>query len=104
MSDWKEISAQLANEKIESQEVGIVDIRDLDSYYASHIADAIALNEEDGKAEVAALAKDQPLIVYCYHGNSSKGAASYFSAQGFKEVYSMAGGFEMWYQNYPTEP
>jgi thiosulfate sulfurtransferase len=40
--------------------------------------------------------KEKPLVVCCYHGNSSRGAAEYFSQQGFKEVYSMTGGFAAW--------
>ncbi len=44
--------------------------------------------------------KDKPLIVYCYHGNSSQGAANYFFDQGYKEVYSMDGGYEAWRLKY----
>ena len=40
--------------------------------------------------------REKPLIVYCYHGNASQGAADYFSEQGFVEVYSMDGGYEAW--------
>ncbi|MGL5628515.1 MAG: rhodanese-like domain-containing protein, partial [Plesiomonas shigelloides] len=37
-----------------------------------------------------------PVIVMCYHGNSSQGAAQYLVNQGFDEVYSLNGGFEAW--------
>ena len=40
--------------------------------------------------------KETPLVVCCYHGNSSRGAAEYLSQQGFKQVYSMTGGFDAW--------
>ncbi|MDE0931482.1 MAG: rhodanese-like domain-containing protein, partial [Halioglobus sp.] len=44
--------------------------------------------------------RDQPLLIYCYHGNSSQGAADYFFNQGFEDVYSMDGGYEAWRLKY----
>ena len=43
------------------------------------------------------------MVVCCYHGISSQGAAAYFAEQGFNEVYSMMGGFEAWQSVYPSE-
>jgi len=42
-------------------------------------------------------------VVVCYHGHSSQPAAQYFAAQGFEDVYSMDGGFEVWKLNNPVE-
>ena len=39
----------------------------------------------------------------CYHGNSSQSAAAYLVGQGFSEVYSVDGGFELWRATYPEE-
>ena len=36
------------------------------------------------------------IIIVCYHGMSSQGAASYLVEQGFEDVYSMDGGFTAW--------
>ena len=44
---------------------------------------------------------DQPVVVVCYHGNSSQGAAQYLAQQGFEQVYSMDGGFESWRSQLP---
>lgn len=47
---------------------------------------------------------DQPVLVMCYHGISSQGAAQYLVNQGFEEVYSVDGGFEAWHRaNLPIE-
>ena len=105
MSEWREISAQKTNEKIETEEVTLIDIRDPDSYTGSHIPGAIRLNDKKGAEDfIASSDKEKPLIIYCYHGVSSQGAAAYFAHQGFTEVYSMTGGFESWLLSYPTEP
>ena len=104
MVDWKEIGAQQVKEKIEAGEAEVIDIRDPGSYEAAHISGAVQLNERTVKDFIETADKEKPLIIYCYHGISSQGAAAFFVQQGFKEVYSMAGGFESWSYSYPTEP
>ena len=39
--------------------------------------------------------KEQPLLVYCYHGNSSQVVAEYFSENGCNQVYTIDGGFDI---------
>jgi thiosulfate sulfurtransferase len=39
---------------------------------------------------------EQPVLVICYHGISSQGAAQYLVNQGFEQVYSVVGGFDEW--------
>lgn len=104
MTDWKEISVQETREKIDSGDVEIIDIRDQGSYEMAHIPGAIQLTKQNVDEFMSKVDKDKSVIVYCYHGISSQGAASFFAEQGFKEVYSMAGGFEAWRYNQPTEP
>ena len=74
----------------------IVDIRDTTSYQNSHIINAINLDNDSVQTFIENNAKSRPLIVCCYHGNSSKGAAEYLAAQGFSEVYSLNGGYSQW--------
>ena len=73
---------------------------DADTYLASKIDNAIHIQQESRDAFLAAADRDQPLLVYCYHGNSSQGAADYFFNQGFEDVYSMDGGYEAWRLKY----
>ena len=42
--------------------------------------------------------KTQPVLVYCYRGNSSQRVAAYLTEQGYTDVYSLQGGFEAWRQ------
>lgn len=93
---FSRISVNQANQLIADQSVTIMDIRDPQSFNDGHIANAIHVTNDNVKEVVAQTNKDQPLIIYCYHGNSSQGAADYFSNLGFKECYSVDGGYEMW--------
>jgi thiosulfate sulfurtransferase len=81
----------------------IVDIRDLTSFQNSHMTNAISLTNDNVQDFIDNTEKNRPVIVCCYHGNSSKGAAEYLATQGFKEVYSLNGGFSQWSAMFPEQ-
>ena len=74
----------------------ILDTRDARAFMASHIEGARHLSGANLPAFVANVAKDQPLLIYCYHGVSSQDYAKVFVESGFAEVYSLDGGYEAW--------
>lgn len=74
----------------------ILDARDARAFMASHIDGARHLSGANLKAFVANVAKDQPLLIYCYHGVSSQDYAKVFVESGFGQVYSLDGGYEAW--------
>lgn len=81
----------------------IVDIRDTASFQTSRIANARSLSNDNVQDFIDNTDKTQPVVVCCYHGNSSKGAAEYLASQGFKEVYSLNGGFSQWSAMFPDQ-
>lgn len=90
------ISIDEVDTKLQSGAVTLADIRDPASYARGHLANATHLSNQNLAEFIEEADKSLPLVVYCYHGNSSQGAAQYLSNQGFKDVYSMDGGFEAW--------
>ena len=98
-----QIEIRDAKAMLDQKEGVFVDIRDAGSYQAGHIPGAIHLHDGNVEAFVQHSAKDQLVVVYCYHGNSSLGATAYFIEQGFEQVASMSGGFEAWRQVYEQE-
>lgn len=81
----------------------LVDIRDAQSFALGHIPGARRLDNHNLPDFIAQADLDQPLIVACYHGISSQGAAAYLAHQGFSQVYSLNGGFEGWRAAFPRE-
>ena len=81
----------------ESSKLQIVDIRDTASYEAGHIDGAFNLNNENLAHYIGDADMDLPLVVVCYHGNSSQSAAAYLNEQGFDEVFSLDGGYSAWH-------
>ena len=101
MTAIKEIDVQKVKEMADADSATIVDIRDPASFKSGHIPNAVHLSDDNVKQFISDTNKGNPLVVYCYHGISSQGAAAYFSEQGFKEATSMIGGFESWQYTFP---
>jgi thiosulfate sulfurtransferase len=97
---YKRISVAQAKELIDRGGVTVGDVRDPDSYASSHIQGALHVQHETLDEFLRLAPKDKPLILYCYHGNSSQGAANYFDGLGFEDVYSVDGGYEAWRSKY----
>ena len=92
----KTISVSEAREKLDKDEVIFVDVRDPGSYENGHIPGAVLVNDSNISDFISSADKTRTHIIYCYHGNSSRGGAAYFEENGFQDVYSMAGGFSAW--------
>ena len=103
MSTYARISCSDAKAMIAEKEVNIVDIRDLPTFNNGHITDAEHLDNHSMAAFINDTEQDLPLIVCCYHGNSSQSAGAYLAEKGFEEVYSLDGGYEQWAANYPND-
>lgn len=101
MPSFEQLDIHKAKEKIDQGNVAIVDIRDPDSHRTAHIENAIPVSDENIESFLQTADKNKPLICYCYHGFSSQQAAEYFANCGFREVYSIEGGFELWKTTYP---
>ena len=93
---YKRISVDEAKGMMASGDVTVIDVRDPGSFHSGAIEGAIHVSDENIKDFIADTDKSQPLLVCCYHGNMSQGAADYFSEQGFADTYSIDGGFEAW--------
>jgi len=92
-----------AKQKLDQKESLFVDIRDPASYGQAHIPGAIHLHDGNVQEFVQKTEKEKPIVVYCYHGNSSLGATAFLIENGCKNVVSMSGGFEGWRQVYEHE-
>ncbi len=102
MSEFKRITPEQAD-ALRKQGAVVVDIRDQPTYSAAHITGAKHLDNVNIADFIRAADLDAPVIVACYHGNSSQSAAAYLVSQGFSDVYSLDGGFELWSKTYPAE-
>jgi len=103
MQTFQQITTEEVKTKLNQSNILLVDIRDQTSYQRGHIPNAQHLSNKNLADFLQQTEKNIALIVYCYHGISSQSAANFLLGEGFTEVYSMMGGFEMWKQHYPNE-
>ena len=93
-SGFKRISTEEAKILLESNpELTIADIRNSESYNLGNIPHSINVNNKNIAQFLKDTIKEKPLLVYCFHGINSQDAADYFVKEGFKDVYSLDGGF-----------
>ena len=92
----KRVNVVEATSLLNSDAVTIVDIRDRQSFEIDHMQNAHHITGKNAKDFIKKTDKEQPLLVYCYHGNSSQVAAEYFFENGFNQVYTLDGGFDIW--------
>ena len=102
MSEFKRIPPEQA-QALREQGAVVVDIRDQPTYAAGHISGARHLDNQSVPDFIRGADLDAPTVVVCYHGNSSQSAAAYLVSQGFSDVYSLDGGFELWRTTFPAE-
>ncbi len=96
MTEFVRLSVADAATLMQEREVLVLDIRDPDSFAAGHITGAHLLNQELAAHISNHADLEAPIIVCCYHGNSSQQAAAWFAQEGFEEVYSLDGGYQEW--------
>ena len=90
---YEGISGKEVNDLMKKDKLKIIDIRDEESFKYGHISNAINITDSNIKKFLDETSKDTPVLIYCYHGNNSKGAAEYFISQGYEKVYSLDGGY-----------
>jgi len=89
------INAEQASSML-AEGASVVDIRDVHSFTAGAIKGAVHITADNVDEFIANSDRNTPLIVCCYHGNASQGAAAYFSENGFLQACSLDGGYEAW--------
>lgn len=76
--------------------VQVVDICDLQSFVVGYISGLWYIDNYLVVDFIVVVDFDVLLVVVCYYGNFSQSVVVYFIQQGFSDVYSFDGGFELW--------
>lgn len=99
MDHFEHISVDQAHQMMQTRAAVLFDTRDPQSFALAHAQGAKHLTNDTIVSLLEETEFDQPILVICYHGHSSQGAAQYLINQGYEEVYSVDGGFEQWQRN-----
>ncbi len=77
----------------------LLDCRQLRDYREGHIDNAMHAHDDLVEALIRKTDKQTPLVIYCYHGHSSEHLAELFGNFGFRNVYSVEGGYASWLES-----
>jgi len=103
MESFKHLSVADARAIMNNERAIVIDIRDPESYRNGHIRGAEHLDNNGIADFIQSREFDDPIVVCCYHGNMSQSAAQFLIEQGFDEVYSLDGGYEVWAASHPDQ-
>ena len=87
-----------ARELIESDELLVVDVREIDEYDGGHIPAAVNMPLQEMSQYQAMLPEDHeaPVLVVCQTGVRSLSGALFLSSLGYRDVRSINGGTSAW--------
>lgn len=92
------VTVSQAIELMRNESMLILDTRDAQSFAVKAIADAKNISPDNAQEVLSSLEKDQPILVYCYHGIGSLSWVDMLTREGFERVYNLQGGFSAWLQ------
>ncbi len=94
----REISPEDAAAKLKRGEAVIVDVREKDEWDEEHVAGATHLSRGTIELEVEEKFPDLNTTIICHCGGGGRSALAAESLQkmGYKNVRSLAGGFQAW--------
>ncbi len=96
MSVFKTLPPAAAEALIAACEPMILDCREIKDYRQAHIENAMHLHEQLRTTLLQKGDKQRHVLIYCYFGHASEHVAEMFGDFGFKNVYSLGGGFAAW--------
>ena len=96
MYHYKNISTEQAKRILESKSCIVFDIRDDNSYKQGKLLGALRFNDQMVLRMRKSGERNAPILIYCYHGNSSKDIAQMLCNFGFSNVYNLVGGYTEW--------
>jgi rhodanese-related sulfurtransferase len=98
------VSVNEAKEKIDGNNVQVIDVRTPGEYAGGHVPGAINIPHMSVVARKGELADDKQLVFICQMGQRSALACEFAAAVGFKDLINVEGGTEAWIKaGYPVE-
>lgn len=93
---YYDISVIEAEKLLASADLTVIDMRDGRSRRNGELPGAQSPNDDVIGKLVLHRRSDPAVLVYCYHGNSSRDLCSFLVKMGLKRVYNLVGGWAEW--------
>jgi rhodanese-related sulfurtransferase len=90
------VSVAEAKEKMDNEDVQVIDVRTPGEYAGGHVPGAINIPHMSVVSRKDELATDKELVMICQMGQRSALACEFAASLGFKELFNVEGGTEAW--------
>ena len=97
-SEITKIDVETLQNRLENEEITLLDVREVDEYEGGHIEGAVNAPLSSLNATGLSYPKDEPIYVICQSGNRSAQAAQLLQERGYTEIYDISGGMIAWEQ------
>lgn len=94
-----QINVETLQNRLENEEISLLDVREVDEYEGGHIEGAVNAPLSSLDEIELPYSKDEPIYVICRSGNRSAQAAQLLKQRGYTEIYDVSGGMIAWEQN-----
>lgn len=89
---YRDINVDELSGFMQSKRPIVLDMRDASAFESGHLEGALQADEE--QIQYLLKNKSRPVLVYCYHGHSSRDLADFLCQMGISEVYNLEGGWQ----------
>jgi len=93
---YQDIHAAELDELMQVVGLTVIDMRDPQARSQGQLHNALTPSDDLIGALVQQRRRDPQVLVYCYHGNSSRDMCSFLSQLGLNKVYNLVGGWAAW--------
>lgn len=92
--NYQDIEAAEVEQVLQKQDIVVIDTRDALAQSKGQLPNAQDATDPLIHGLVQKRHSDPPVLVYCYHGNSSRVLCSFLGQLGLTQVYNLAGGWQ----------
>lgn len=93
---YQDIHVAEVGELLQKDDLVVIDVRDAQAQSKGQLPNAVPPSDAVINNLVRQRRSNPPVLVYCYHGNSSRDLCSFLSQLGLNQVYNLVGGWEAW--------
>lgn len=93
---YRNVNPQEAKQLIDDNKVAVIDVRTPEEFAEGHIPNSKLIPLQELESRLDELNKDEPYLIVCRSGNRSAQASELLGNNGFKKIYNMTGGMNMW--------
>jgi len=98
LSPSRDVGNLEATRLVNSSNAVLLDVRETPEFEGGRLPNAvhIPLSQIESRGGELARNTGRPVVVYCMSGNRSRMAGKALARLGFKDVYSLQGGYRAW--------